>query len=669
MMARAGVLLLVLSWGFHAAPAAAQELSWLDAWTRLQPPPRPLLDEDAPLAARVEAAQRLGRHGDAELAVSTLVAALEKASEAALRHAVLRALARRGAPEAIPALRALLEEEETREPEVLHALAAIGGEDAGAGLVYALQHEGLREAARGLLPRLGPDALASLLPALEGTQAAVAAELLGALGRPAAVAPLAEQARRASDPDLRVAALRALGRIGGPRARPLLLEALEAEDPERVAAALEGLARAGEREDVTAIVPRLDHAAPPVRAAALRALARLAPERARRALDRAMRGEGPVPRSVAVDVLLERPVPAWIAQLVGLVERGLRRAHAASALARLDTPDGLRALHDLAAKKKQTCPPLRRAFALGLRRHGDKLASHVRKTLLDRLRAEPSLRRRLWLRAVARDATVGPWLLALSSSPSPDLRAMAAFGLQLLDARDIGGVLRMQLQREGSAAAFRSQARAALALGICIPPAALLTEARQRPETTPEALELAAACAEHGSDADRLRLAKRLRQALRGHEPRHREPARVRTAAARALGASGGPLASKPLLDALDDPDAAVRRASWLALARLALPRSLPALRAAARVERDPEVYRVARRTLSALEDGERYTPATTGSQALELRLQRASGRGTLPQADILLPDGRWLRMQPLPSGELLLPDLSQGPVDVRLHR
>ena len=52
----------------------------------------------------------------------------------------------------------------------------------------------------------------------------------------------------------------------------------------------------------------------------------------------------------------------------------------------------------------------------------------------------------------------------------------------------------------------------------------------------------------------------------------------------------------------------------------------------------------------------------------LEARVRTDAGTANeRPLVDVLLEDGRWLRMRTLPGGELLLEDLAAGQADVRV--
>jgi hypothetical protein len=57
---------------------------------------------------------------------------------------------------------------------------------------------------------------------------------------------------------------------------------------------------------------------------------------------------------------------------------------------------------------------------------------------------------------------------------------------------------------------------------------------------------------------------------------------------------------------------------------------------------------------------------APGGDRVLEVRLTARGGTPIEPLAEVLLADGRWLRMRALRGGELIIPDLTAGRADVR---
>jgi hypothetical protein len=79
---------------------------------------------------------------------------------------------------------------------------------------------------------------------------------------------------------------------------------------------------------------------------------------------------------------------------------------------------------------------------------------------------------------------------------------------------------------------------------------------------------------------------------------------RVRTQAALALGASDDVAAVRPLCQALDDPNDAIRSAGAAGLARLGRPDGLKCLRKQANKEESPSVRSVVERSINVLEGG-----------------------------------------------------------------
>ncbi|MFW6050583.1 MAG: HEAT repeat domain-containing protein, partial [Myxococcota bacterium] len=124
----------------------------------------------------------------------------------------------------------------------------------------------------------------------------------------------------------------------------------------------------------------------------------------------------------------------------------------------------------------------------------------------------------------------------------------------------------------------------------------------------------------------------------------------------------------RALAERLDDPAPEVRRAAARALEVLSEPASRAALATRWRVEDDPWVR-------GALRDASRATRdapapggfALRGDQVLRMRVAAAEAHHRM-RVDVVLPDGRWLRLRTLPSGELLWPGLPAGKADVRVR-
>jgi HEAT repeat protein len=154
-------------------------------------------------------------------------------------------------------------------------------------------------------------------------------------------------------------------------------------------------------------------------------------------------------------------------------------------------------------------------------------------------------------------------------------------------------------------------------------------------------------------------LAVYVRRALASHRP-----ARVRGAAALALGALGDRCALPALAAALADTSSQVRLAALRSLGRLGERAAAAEALAHARVERDVHVRAVA---LEVAGDAGEAVERARGAAVLEVRV---AGPGDDPAArplvDVRLDDGRWLRQRALPGGELIVADLPPGAADVR---
>jgi hypothetical protein len=223
--------------------------------------------------------------------------------------------------------------------------------------------------------------------------------------------------------------------------------------------------------------------------------------------------------------------------------------------------------------------------------------------------------------------------------------------------------VRAALLRERDVEAIRRLCDAARALGVRFSWPELQRWLRNA-ETAPEAAALAAASLAEQPPVE-------LRTALRRMSGPGRS-GRVRVAAMLALAALHDGNAWPALAAALDDPAARVRLAAVHALSRLAHPDAQRTLQSHARIERDALVREAALRALGdadALVTDEDEDGAA-GPRVLEARVRTAAGAQRTererPLLDVLLEDGRWLRMRTLPGGELVLEDLAPGEADVR---
>ncbi|MGD8860320.1 MAG: HEAT repeat domain-containing protein [Myxococcales bacterium] len=655
--------------GVLSTPVPARGEGWVGPLSRIEPDPGAIRDPAATLQRRIARANRLGRYGPARGASEALARALEQTPPPALRDAILRALARRAHPVAVPALARQLEAAAAAPVGVAVALSAIGTPEALAALAVALRGPVHRAVALRGLSRAGEAGAAALADALtagelEPPGAAAVVQALGRMGPTARGATVALEALlRTRDPqraELRLRAAGALGHIGGVRASRCLVAQLDAPEPALRRAAAAGLSRVAQPAAAPAIARALaasgDGGPDAVsKGVLLRALARADGARALPHLRQAL-GGGEALRAAARQVLVgDTPDPTWLPLLRELAGGG--DPHAASALVRLG-PAGLRALIGLAASRPED---FARPLAVGLRSLGARLAQGDREAglaLLGRLPAEGGPRS-LLLRALARDGRIAEVLRGQLGAGDPAARAWAARAAELLGDRTLAPAVARALRVERDPAAFRRLCDAARVLGANVEFRVLEGHLRD-PATGPEAIALAAAGRRELPGAARQRLRVALRRLLAA--PVH---ARLRAAAARGLGALNDMQAHVALSAALGDPSADVRRAAARALAALGGARVRTELTAHARIEGRPEL----RRAVAELTRAPGRTPLDArGRHVLEVQISTPPGAARRPgQVDVLLSDGRWLRLSPLPGGELLVADLPAGQAELRV--
>jgi HEAT repeat protein len=667
-----GRIALALALLAAPGPPAARAEGWLAPFVELRPAPAELGDPRLPLAQRVALARAFGAFGPEQDVVPVLLAALAQAdTPPLLRDEILLSLARRAPSQADAPLSAQLAARPDVEPALCMALAAIATPRALQALVGALgRKEGAAIAARALA-RVGERAVPQLAAALAGPSALRAAQVLGEIGEPALArgSGALVRALAAQRPELRAAAARALGRIGAGAAAPLLLRLLRDGSPEVAHAALGALALLATPAQGAVLAAHLARSPPPERPLALRALAAADPGRALSALQRALAGDEPALRAAALQVLEdERPNARFLPLLAALFAREQREA-TASALARLPEGRGLPALLAVGRRSPESAEPAARAIALVLRHFGDDLPGEQVEQAHALLHSLPPARR-LQLSALARDPDALDAIRTGLTARRAGERAAAASAAALLGDGELAGPLISALVRERDLEAARSQAQAALQLGVRAPRAAwqrLLSLG----ELAPEAMQLAAAGADRHAADDGIAPALRggatvdgLRVFLR-RTLASRRPARVRAASALALGALGDQPAVSALRAALADPSTRVRLAAVRALGALGGVESAHACAAHARVERDARVRRAAQDV--AARDGRALAIAERGELVLEARVIGVDeAGGERPLVDVLLDDGRWLRVRAGSAGELIVADLPAGTAELR---
>jgi len=125
----------------------------------------------------------------------------------------------------------------------------------------------------------------------------------------------------------------------------------------------------------------------------------------------------------------------------------------------------------------------------------------------------------------------------------------------------------------------------------------------------------------------------------------------------------------RALAVALDDPAREVRLAVARALERLAVPDAAAEIEARLRVEDALDVRSALADAAGAAERRPASHRGMRGQEVLRVRVMAAGAQEAEPiPVDVLLPDGRWLRTETLPGGELLLADLPSARADVRVR-
>jgi len=643
-----------------SGPASARADGWVSPFSELRPSPADLSDERLPLAERVALARALGAFGSQPDAVAALLSALRTEKVPLLRDEILLSIARRGPAEAAAPLSQLLAAEDGAQlPALCMALASIATPRALEALVAALARPEAAVVAERALARAGAKAVVPLTAALTGPAAVRAARLLGEIGElaRAASASTLRRALRAADPALRAASAEALGRLVATTAAPALLTLLRDPASEVAQAAASALAKVAGPTEARPLAAHLPRAPEAQRPAVLRALAAADPALAVRSLARALAGGDRRLRGAALQVLEgERTSVHWLPLLERLFASELREA-TASALARLPEGAGVPALLRVGRRSPESAERAARALAIALRAFADDLPGDERARARALIHSLPP-ERRLLLSGLARDdEALGAIIDGLAARRSSE-RATAAAAAALLGDTDAGPALLAALARERDHESGRRMASAARQLGVRAPLSALWP-LLAIVETAPEAMLLAAASADRDVPADRdLRV--HLRRALSS-----RKPARVRASAALALGALGDRAGFTPLHAALSDPSTRVRLAAVRALGALGGSEVARACEAHARVERDALVRRAA--LAVAERDGRAAEIAPRGELVLEARVIGVEPAAReRPLVDVLLEDGRWLRMRADAHGELIVADLPAGTADLR---
>lgn len=631
-----------------------------DAWSEVLVEPRAEMMLNSPeLSERVRAIRLLEQYADARSATRILAGRVGRSAFTEERVAIIRALARMGRQESVAAL--VEARQRVRDPELLFALASFATDDAIRELVAALADPPSAATARQALLRVGSRAVPRLIRALrDPILSRPAMEVLGGLGdrratwpilallesvnprdREAAVdalaslrddraAPALLQHREDSDSLVRRRILRALGELGIRDARPLFETAVRSDDAELAAVALTAWVKSDPSSAYPECLRILADASAP-----LHALART--------------------------LLLEQPSAEIVAGLEQAAAEASTRADIAFALARVSGGHGIDALVRLLDAHADAEVYL--ATAVAVRTAADSVSSASRDLALDALlRHRNSVPTMLSLvsRALAREPSVGRHLARELGSSDPTRRAHAALGLEYLGDVSFRHALVRSLANETDGEAFRREASAVLSLGGGMDVSSVLPHLHDE-ETGPEAMLLWAASADSSTEHERRHLRERMRAALRS------PVARMRAAAARALAITHDVDAWGALTSCLDDLDPVVRIACGRSLLSLPISdRARSAVRGILRTESDDRVHAILKEVADGMHTA-RHDTVMQGTLVLITRLvDNAEGARTRPVASIEIPDGRSLRIEPLPGGFVVVPDLVSGTADLQ---
>jgi hypothetical protein len=216
-------------------------------------------------------------------------------------------------------------------------------------------------------------------------------------------------------------------------------------------------------------------------------------------------------------------------------------------------------------------------------------------------------------------------------------------------------------EEEEDPESYRRMASALVAHRVAVAAPVLLIARFDDPAVGSEAMALAAEAYAQTDRWTQRRLGAAFRHTLRSSD------VRLRAGAAWALASSGDRTAHRALSVALDDVAPEVRHAAARALSALGAEASRDAIERRLRVEEDEIVAQALR---DAVTMGRPF-PARGlhGDQVLRVRvvIGTAISDSRIP-VDVVLPDGRFLRMRTLSSGELLIVDLPSGSADVRVR-
>lgn len=607
---------------------------------------------------RQRAVELLAMYGDPRSSTTTLGAQLGRTAFQGERLAMIRAIARMGRPEAVNALidaRRLV-----RDRELIFALGSFSSDEAIRELVAALADTQDATTARAALLRVGARAVPRLLRALrDPVLAQIAIETLGEMGDGRALVPLIGMLDSSHAAE-RLAAVNALVAMQDDRAIPALLAHRADSDVAVRRGILRALGLLGARDSRGLFADALRSDDADAAAIAIVAWMRAEPQSASGEVGRILAGPASATRDAAQTELLGSSDSAWVDVMRPLIDSAPDKQAVAFALARLDHGAGISAL--VAELSGPNGAKVYTAVGVGLRTWEHEIPASVRADALRELvrhRDVVAPRLSILTRALARDSDVSRWLRAGLADANAQRRAESALGFELLGDGSALDALTAALRREEDAECYRRMAMAILSLRGYVEAETLFHHLADV-QRGPESLLLLARELPALSYRDRRRTREAMRRFLRANDPR------VRATAARALGIAHDTEAVGALLRLLDDEVPAVRVACARALASFALSDAQRArVRGIARTETDSHVFDL----LRMVADGyvvSRHDVRESGSRVLVARwVNHTTTTSAQTSVDVVLEDGRWLRMTPMTEGLILLADLVSGDANI----
>lgn len=549
-------------------------------------------------AVRRQTLERLGTYPADQIAEYLLPALEDEDSEVRLTAA--RILGRGRVRRAVPALSGwLTEQDEDMREAACEALGNIGDPRAVAPLARVTSDAaaGVRRAAVEALSAIGtPEVVLPIIGRLNDSHPRVrqaAAEGLGQLSSREAVVPLVS---RLQDPvrSVRLAVIGALARIGDPRAASAMVQSLRDTSPEVRSAALSALARLGADDALVPAMGMLHDENEEVQVRAVAVLGAIGNERAIEALIGCL-GDSTLSRP-ALDALVEVGSPA-VPGLCEVLRQSSNQLARASALRALVTI-GDTAAADTIIEQLETGGGLPEdTLVLAL---GDIVTERGLMPLLERLDHDSPPVRIAALVALAGHLEPG------SPEPAAGEALLARLDAEAAQERLLALLL---LARIGEPRVVERASE-------------ILASGERSLEEAEQLLPLIASRSVGG-------LAEEVGAAVATGWPE-------RTAAIRALGASGREAAAEPLLALLTDRHAALRHEAARALGRLGGERVVAAL--TERLASPEPVDRAA--LILALGDALARSPSAPARIALERLLSEGETSLALRAADALARAG-----------------------------